>query len=372
MKTEKGKVKKQPPAEMPTSLFLQKNMVAPGEKAVVYSIENELAAAGKNRGLALYLSLGLFALLLLAGTFGITAYIDRSNKSIAIDISDFEDINMQELLHSLRNAGRMMAEMKENMEALKGQIDSEMQKIRVSAKADLDRLKKDHSLTQSRREAMMKKILEDRDRRMASVNSEYESRLREKEQSIQAVKSQMSGYQEQIQRTMDNYAKNLEKKMMEYRSDARATRAGAEMMVRQMEENHALKRLEEKREYEKKLAGMTTKAALTEQALKEATGKASDIEQMLSHYRRALMHYAFTRGEQGHVLSVRRDGGLLVVLNPLVEVEKPVRGMVLNSSGAVIASIEITPGEGAARARVLKKLSGSAISPFDLIVVSKE
>jgi hypothetical protein len=66
MKTEKGKGKKQPPAEMPTSLFLQKDMVAPGEKAVVYSIENELVSAGKNRGLALYLSLGLFALLLLA------------------------------------------------------------------------------------------------------------------------------------------------------------------------------------------------------------------------------------------------------------------------------------------------------------------
>lgn len=372
MKTEKGKVKTQQPVETPTSLFLQKDMVAPGEKAVVYSIENELIAAGKNRGLALYLSLGIFALLLLAGTFGITSYIDRSNTSIAIDISDFEDINMQELLNSLRNAGKLMDEMKENMEQMKGRMGVEMQKIRTQASADLDQLRKKHNLSEAKRAALTKKILEDRERRIAEVQSDYRDRLKEKEKSIEEVQSQISGFKVQLQQKMDSYTEKLEKKLKAYQSESKASKASAEQLVLRMGEDYRAKHVEEKREYEKKLLELASKMKEAEDSLKAVSGRAGELENMLAFYRRGLTHYAFMRGEQGHVIGVQKDGGLVVVLNPLIELRKSCRGLVVNNRGSVIARIAITPKEGIARASVIKKMSNDPISPFDLIIVQKE
>ncbi len=369
------KRKKSPAApsdQAPVTVFLKKEMVASAEKAVVYDLENEFRGTRKNRGLTTYLSLAGFAVILLAGTFGVTRYIERNTRNIAIEISDFEDINMQELLNTLRNAGKIMAEMKENMEQMKGQMGAEMQKIRTQAYADLEQLKQKHNLSEVKRAALTKKILEDRERRIAEVQSEYKDKLKDKEKSIEDVKKQMSGYKAQLQQKMDSYTEKLEKKLKEYQSESKASKANAEQLVRQMGEDYRVKHLEEKKAYEKKLLELASKMKDVEDSLKAMTGRTGELENMLAYYRRGLMHYAFMRGEQGHVLSVQKDGGLLVVLNPLVELQKSCKGMVINSKGAVIARIEISPKEGMTRASVLKKMSNVPISPFDMIIIQKE
>ncbi len=360
-----------PSGEMPVSLFLKKEMVATAEKAVVYDLAKEFSATRKNRGLMTYISLALFTLFLLGGTFGVTSFIDRSNRNIAIDITDFEDINMQELLNSLRNAGKLMADMKQNMEQMKGQMGVEMQKVRMEAREELLRLKNQHNITQAQRAAMMRKVQADREKRIAEINAEYEARLKDKEKSIQEVKVQMSGYETRLQKKMDIYTEKLEKKLKQYQRESHASSVNAGMMVQQMGVDHARKRLEEKKQYEKELRELAEKVKKTETALKTMSGRADAMESLLGLYRRSLMHYAFMRGEQGHVISVQKDGGLLVVLNPLVELNKPCRGLVINRKGTVIAKVSIAPKGGMAHASVTRKMANVPVSPFDMIIVEK-
>lgn len=360
-----------PSGEMPVSLFLKKEMVATAEKAVVYDLAKEFSATRKNRGLMTYISLALFTLFLLGGTFGVTSFIDRSNRNIAIDITDFEDINMQELLNSLRNAGKLMADMKQNMEQMKGQMGVEMQRVRMEAREELLRLKNQHNITQAQRAAMMRKVQADREKRIAEINAEYEARLKDKEKSIQEVKVQMSGYETRLQKKMDIYTEKLEKKLNQYQRESHASSVNAEMMVQQMGVDHTRKRLEEKKQYEKELRELAEKVKKTETALKTMSGRADEMESLLGLYRRSLMHYAFMRGEQGHVISVQKDGGLLVVLNPLVELNKPCRGLVINRKGTVIAKVSIAPKGGMAHASVIRKMANVPVSPFDMIIVEK-
>ena len=360
-----------PSGEMPVSLFLKKEMVATAEKAVVYDLAKEFSATRKNRGLMTYISLALFTLFLLGGTFGVTSFIDRSNRNIAIDITDFEDINMQELLNSLRNAGKLMADMKQNMEQMKGQMGVEMQKVRMEAREELLRLKNQHNISQAQRAAMMRKVQADREKRIAEINAGYEARLKDKEKSIQEVKVQMSGYETRLQKKMDIYTEKLEKKLNQYQRESHASSVNAGMMVQQMGVDHARRRLEEKKQYEKELRELAEKVKKTETALKTMSGRTDEMESLLGLYRRSLMHYAFMRGEQGHVISVQKDGGLLVVLNPLVELNKPCRGLVINRKGTVIAKVSIAPKGGMAHASVIRKMANVPVSPFDMIIVEK-
>ena len=101
-----------------------------------------------------------------------------------------------------------------------------------------------------------------------------------------------------------------------------------------MGENYYTKHQEEKKEYEKKIQDLTAKIKKAEESLKTTSGKSGEFESLISVYRRALMHYAFMRGEEGHVVSVQKDGNLLVVLNPMVELGKATRGMVVDKKGA--------------------------------------
>ncbi len=357
---------------MPTSLFLKKEMVASSEKTVVYNLEREFSGTRKNRGFKTYLSLAAFGVILLAGTFGATSYIEHRNTNIPITIADFEDINMQELLYSLRNAGKLLADMRNSMEAYKGKMGLEMQRIRMESLKDLEQLKQRHNLTDAQRAAMMKKILEERDRRLAAANAEHLDRLRDKERAIEDMKRKMGDYEVQLQRKTDAYVGNLETKLRAYQSESKASKANAEQLVRQMSENYVQKRTEEKKEFEKKIQELSAKIKKTEDSLKSSSGRTGELEHLLALYRRSLMHYAFMKGEQGHVVCVEKSGSLLVVLNPLVDPGRSCRGMVVDKNGALIARIEITPGEGMTSARVLKKLGPTAISPFDMIIVQKE
>lgn len=361
-----------PPAEMPTSLFLKKEMVAAAEKAVVYNLEEEFHETKKNRAIKTYLSLAAFGMVLLTGTFGVTSYIEHTNKNIPIAIADFQDINMQELLYSLRNAGKLLADMRQNMELMKGQMGREMNRIRLESLKDLDELKKRHNLSEAQRAALMKQILAERERRMAALNADYKTRLNEKEKSIENMKAQMGDYKVQLQQKTDAYVGQLEKKLREYQSETKASKADARKLVLEMGENYRQKHQEEKNAYEKKLKDLAVKMKKTEDTLRTTSGKAGELESLLSLYHRALMHYAFLRGEQGHVVYVRKDGTLLVVLNPLVDPGKSSKGLVVDKNGALIARIEITPKEGMTRARVVKKLSKEPINPFDTIIVQKE
>jgi len=356
---------------MPASIFLKKEMVRSAEKAVVYDLEKEFASTRNNRGRATYISLAVFALLLLMGTFMVTSRIDRSNINIAIDIADFEDINMQELLFSLRNAGKLIADMKQNMEQMKGQMGIEMQKVRMQARADLVRLKEQHNLSAAQRAARVKKIMAEREKRMAAINDEYEKKLKEKEKSIKEVKAQMTGYESRLRKKMDAYTGKLEKKLKQYRSETKVTKVHAAMMVQQMSVDHERMRLEEKKRYEKEALELAGKIRKTEEALKAMSGRTGELETLLGLYRRSLMHYAFMRGEQGHVLCVQKDGGILLVLNPLVELKKPCRGLVINRKGTVIAKVRIVPKGGIAHASVVRKMAEVSVSPFDMIIVEK-
>ncbi len=357
---------------MPVSVFLKQDMLTKAEKAVVYDLRKEFHATTRNRGYRTYLSLAAFSVLLLGGTFGVTSYIENKNRNIAVEIADFQDINMQELLYSLRNAGKLLADMRENMAQMKGRMGLEMQRIRMKSLEEMELLRQKHNLTEAQRAELMKKLLEERERRLAQVNEEYNTRLRDKEKSIEDVKRSMNDNQVQLQEKMNTSIKSLESKLRDYQGESKEARLKADQLVKQMGENYMLKRQEERTEYEKKLKDLMAKIKKAEEDLKGSANKTKELENLLGLYRRALMHYAFMRGEQGHVVSVQKNGSLLVVLNPMVEVEKSCKGLVINKKGTVIARIEIAPREGIAKAQVIKMLSGAPINPFDMIIVQRE
>jgi DNA repair exonuclease SbcCD ATPase subunit len=207
---------------------------------------------------------------------------------------------------------------------------------------------------------------------MASVNDDYNSRLKDKERSIADIKSRMGENQAELQQKMNAYVGRMENRLKEYQKESSESKAKAQQLVREVSVSAALKHYEEKKENEKKLQELAAKMKKLEEDLKNSRLRTEELDALLISYRKAMRHYASIRGEGGHVVSVQRDGSLLVELSPTLEHEKSTRGLVIDKSGALIARIDITQRDGLKKARVVNRLKNVPISPFDIIIVQKK
>jgi hypothetical protein len=83
-------------------IFLKDAEHIDAEKPQLYNLENEFARTRANRSLrVVFLVLG-FVVLAVGATIFLTLYIDRQNRRIKVDIADFEDVTLKDLLSSAR------------------------------------------------------------------------------------------------------------------------------------------------------------------------------------------------------------------------------------------------------------------------------
>jgi hypothetical protein len=71
----------------------------------VYSLEDEFAKTKKNKNWMVLITLLIFVLLISALTFLFTYYSNRKDKNIDINISEFDDLRLREVLNSTRLTG---------------------------------------------------------------------------------------------------------------------------------------------------------------------------------------------------------------------------------------------------------------------------
>ncbi len=84
------------------SRFLPEEIVDTEEQKVLYSLEEEFAKTKKNKNLFLYLFILIFIGIIVAGTLFLTNYIEEKNKDYKINIEEFDDLRLKDVLDSAR------------------------------------------------------------------------------------------------------------------------------------------------------------------------------------------------------------------------------------------------------------------------------
>lgn len=87
------------------SRFLPEEITNVDGEAKVYSLEHEFEKSRKNKNWAVFIIIGVFFSIIVATTVLFTYYTELKNSKIDVNISEFEDVRLKEVLGNVRMAG---------------------------------------------------------------------------------------------------------------------------------------------------------------------------------------------------------------------------------------------------------------------------
>ena len=187
------------------SLFLGDELepLKRSKKVKVYDLETEYAKTRSNRLWSVWITLFLtFVVVVLVTVFTIRG-IGKSAETIDVNLSSFEDLNLQNLFNQLEKAQEQFDEANKRRAALQGSLDSRIARAKQKMQADLE-------LLSSMR--LSKAALADRRKKIQNAfNAEVSAAHEEIDQQISVAEAEVKQYEEQLKSyDSDNVARAQE------------------------------------------------------------------------------------------------------------------------------------------------------------------
>ncbi len=211
-----------------TNIFLQNAVVESGGAPDLYSLESEFAKAKKNKKTTAYLLLALFLIAIVGASFLGSIYIQNLSQKTDIDIKDFEDLNLEQLLGSAKKIEYQLNQLRAEADALKKKQQEKLYSVK-----DAIALEKQIVLTsdipRAEKEAHIKELDKKLERQLAGVTSQYKNLINEKEieiANLEAEYAQMDNEvmasAKQTETVMNSYQKLYELQLQKLRNDNEA------------------------------------------------------------------------------------------------------------------------------------------------------
>jgi hypothetical protein len=159
--------------------------------AEIYSLEDEFTKTKKNKNIGIYLTIGLFFVVVIGSAFAFSVYIQSQNKNVEINISEFEDIRLKEVIDSARNHENNLDLLEIKLEILK--VDQSKQILEVKQKyyqRELELLAEE--LPEKETDLKVAQIRTAEQREIAAINRSFDDQVQAKVQEIEDVKQQLA------------------------------------------------------------------------------------------------------------------------------------------------------------------------------------
>lgn len=351
------------------NLFLREGTVPREEKPYYYDLGEEFAKARKNRGLFLYGIIALFLALVLTGTYFMTLYIKEQTSRITIDISDFEDLNLAELIALARDAEKNIGKIAKDMEFLRSKMSAELGVAAARASRQIEAIKASGRFSEERKNEMIRKIREDQAGQIAAVKSQYSSRMSEREKELSDMKKNLDNYQVQAKKNQENYESRMGRKLQEYEKQIAANQTKTAELLKSREKLFSEQMDRERGGYDREIKKLTAERDELLAQMNREREKSLAADTLLRKYRSSVMALTRRAGEHGYVIDAARESEMRVELNPYYPVKKGQAAYVVDRKNAVIAMVELVPADAGARARVTRKIKNVPIQPFDMILL---
>jgi hypothetical protein len=335
-----------------------------------YNLRDEFIKAGKNLPIPLYIAITAIAAAVLGFTFWMTYAIQKDVDSVAVNISDFKDLNLEELMSTLKNAEQNLSQMEKGLSTIRTQMDAEIEKIRLKYAADMRRVES-NNLPDETKKKLIAQLRAEQDRKIGAIRGEYSASLTEKDRQAQEVRSQLDEYKKQAKHQMDEFTSAMDKKLSTYRMESQERETAATRLLSQKDEAMAKKLEAQKIEYDAAIHSYDQKLNDLTSQLRKESDKSIATEKLLSMYKKALSFYSQSSGEHGIVINQEIDDRILIDMNPFVSVKNGDKGLVIDRSNRVLATIEFAVSGQTISARITKRMNDTPIKPFDTVLVNR-
>jgi len=174
-------------------IFLKEIIDEFKKKQQQYDPAVEFAKTRKNRSVFVPMTVVVLLVVFAAVVVGVTAYIQRSSQSISVDIEDFADVNLRDILDGAKRLQNELDLIKRQRDQLISERDSRIgqaenardRAIALVREADLNAAEQRNRITSAGRTA---------DETIASITAEYAPRLSELETRIAELEIEIAAY----------------------------------------------------------------------------------------------------------------------------------------------------------------------------------
>lgn len=205
--------------------FLTDELLDQNTKPEIYSLETEFAETRKNRKPGFILALFLFLAIIGAGSYFFTVYIQSRSKQTVIPISDFEDINLQEILNKAKNTEAQLEFALKELNMLKSEKTEKIQGIKDSYQEKKVLLLK-KNLASTELESQKAELARNRQKEIDEVSAEYDKKIKAKEEEIKTIRKNIAEHRknlkketEKVKAAINNYQRLFDLKLNKVRAE---------------------------------------------------------------------------------------------------------------------------------------------------------
>jgi len=213
-------------------LFLREGIDIKEEETEVYNLQKEFADTKKNKSLPVHMAIISFTLLLSGATAWLTYGIQKDIDRTSVGIADFKDINMEELLKSLRNAEHELSRMEDKISVVKHQMGLEIDKIRQQSALEIKKIE-ESGIGQAEKRRLIQSIRAENERKISESRRINELRTKEKEREAEAARLRLEAYKKTVSVKEADYEREMSRKLSDFRKDSDARMLKAEKIDEQ-------------------------------------------------------------------------------------------------------------------------------------------
>ncbi len=174
-------------------IFLREMIDEFKRKQSLYDPATEFAKTRKNR--SLFVPLTVVILLVLFGTvvFGVTRYIQQSSRNIAVDIEDFADVNLRDLLDGAKRIQVELDQVRLQLRELQEELDRRIRRAEAARDREI-RLAREADISPAARDNRISAAEGNLEAERASIEAEFAPRIAELEARIVQLEEEMARY----------------------------------------------------------------------------------------------------------------------------------------------------------------------------------
>lgn len=159
----------------------------------LYDLEVEFAASKKNRNYVVIITLLLFLIAVVGTAYAVTRYIQEAGKIVPVQIRDFEDVNLKDILDVAKKYEQKLKKARGDLEILKLNMNEEIDNFNSKAERDVSIVMASGESDEMKK-LRVSAIYKKRNSDSAFVKSQYREKISAKEAEISETEKEMASY----------------------------------------------------------------------------------------------------------------------------------------------------------------------------------
>ncbi|OHD57394.1 MAG: hypothetical protein A2Y33_07885 [Spirochaetes bacterium GWF1_51_8] len=173
------------------SNFLRGEVVDTTREVIEYSLEKEFSKSKKNKRVLIVWAIIFFLVLLAGASFFTVQIIQQRQTNVQVDITEFEDLKLTELLKNSSSEKSRMKFLEQDIKQLKFQKDLELSQI-YSETDQLIEIAKQKGMSPAETEAEIAALKKQGQAKAYSAESKYDSKIAMKQEEVDDIKQNLS------------------------------------------------------------------------------------------------------------------------------------------------------------------------------------